>query len=214
MIPDQIKIIQSHYNYAGAWAFLHNKGIELYGNKFRLYSIDADIIVKLIAWFFKDTETARNFNIDLEKGIMLTGPVGCGETSLLNVCRFLLPANERHTMKSCRDVSFEFMKEGHERFHKYTHGSFNQKPFQAKVYCFDDLGLENTGNFYGKQCSVMGEILFSRYDMFHSFNMVTHITTNLNSSEIELMYGIRLRSRFRKIFNLVSFDKNSADKRN
>jgi hypothetical protein len=68
-------------------------------------------------------------------------------------------------------------------------------------------------NFYGNQCSVMAEILLSRYDLFHSFGMITHITTNLNSTEIEEKYGTRVRSRMREMFNLISFDKNAPDKR-
>jgi hypothetical protein len=129
------------------------------------------------------------------------------------VCRFLLSADLRHSIRSCRDVSFEFMKEGHEVFHRYTKGSFQSEKFEPKTYCFDDLGLETTMNFYGNPCSVMAEILLSRYDLFHSFGMITHITTNLNSQELEDCYGTRVRSRLREMMNLISFDKNTPDKR-
>ena len=213
LIPDQVKTIHSHFNYPNIWQFLHSKGIELYGKKFRLYSEDAEIILKLISWFIKDKEQALKSGIDLEKGILLVGPVGCGKTSLMNVCRFLLSAEKRHHIKSCRDVSFEFMKDGHDIFHKYTRGSFYQQPFEPRTYCFDDLGLESTMNFYGNQCSVMAEILLSRYDLFHSFGMFTHITTNLNSIEIEERYGLRVRSRMRELFNLIAFPPKAIDKR-
>ena len=212
-IPQAIKEIESSINYAQVWYFLTDKGIELYGPRFRLHDEDADIIIKLIAWFTKDTEQAKKSTIDLSKGILLTGPVGCGKTSLMSVCRFLLPAEKRHCIKSCRDVSFEFADKGHEIFHKYTRGSFSQYKFEPRTYCFDDLGLESAINFYGNQCSVMAEILLSRYDMFHSFGMITHITTNLNSPEIEENYGIRVRSRMREIFNVVLFDASTVDKR-
>ena len=144
---------------------------------------------------------------------MLVGPVGCGKSSLMHLCRFLLAADKRHSIKSCRDVTFEFIKEGYEIFHRYTKGSFSQHSFEARVYCFDDLGLENIMNYYGNQCSVMAEILLSRYDLFHAFSMITHLTTNLNSQEIESLYGLRVRSRCREMFNLVTFDKNASDKR-
>ena len=42
---------------------------------------------------------------------------------------------------------------------------------------------------------------------------ITHLTTNFNSSEIEQIYGPRVRSRMREMFNLVSFSNNSGDKR-
>ncbi|MDT8347935.1 MAG: ATPase, partial [Flavobacteriaceae bacterium] len=41
----------------------------------------------------------------------------------------------------------------------------------------------------------------------------THITTNLNAEELEARYGSRVRSRLREMFNLISFDKASVDKR-
>ena len=59
----------------------------------------------------------------------------------------------------------------------------------------------------------MAEILLSRYDLFITQKLITHLTTNLNSSEIEQIYGARVRSRMREMFNLVSFSNDSSDKR-
>jgi hypothetical protein len=59
----------------------------------------------------------------------------------------------------------------------------------------------------------LGEILLSRYDLFLSNKTLTHATTNLNAQELEERYGNRVRSRLRELFNLIAFDKGSADKR-
>lgn len=59
----------------------------------------------------------------------------------------------------------------------------------------------------------MGEILISRYEVFKQKDILTHITTNLNAVEIEERYGERVRSRMRSMFNLLSFDSNTKDKR-
>jgi hypothetical protein len=59
----------------------------------------------------------------------------------------------------------------------------------------------------------MAEILLSRYDLFVSQKIMTHITTNLTASEIENLYGNRVRSRLREMLNLISFDTTSEDKR-
>ena len=40
-----------------------------------------------------------------------------------------------------------------------------------------------------------------------------HATTNLNAHELEDLYGNRVRSRMRQLFNLIAFDKESTDKR-
>jgi len=59
----------------------------------------------------------------------------------------------------------------------------------------------------------MGEILLSRYDLFISKKVKTHLTTNLSASELEQHYGNRVRSRLRESFNLIAFNNNSKDKR-
>lgn len=59
----------------------------------------------------------------------------------------------------------------------------------------------------------MGEVLLSRYDLFVSQGILTHVTTNLSAPEIEQRFGNRVRSRMREMFNVVAFDKNTQDKR-
>ena len=81
------------------------------------------------------------------------------------------------------------------------------------IFCFDDLGIEQPRKYFGNECNVMAEILLSRYELFVSKGIPTHVTTNLSASELEEKYGNRLRSRMREMFNLVAFDKNSKDKR-
>lgn len=54
-----------------------------------------------------------------------------------------------------------------------------------KIYCFGDLGTEQSLKYFCNECNVMGEILLSRYKHFLSQGMITHITTNLSASEIE-----------------------------
>jgi hypothetical protein len=212
-VPGLLREIESRFYYPDIWKFLHFKGIELYGKHFRLYEEDLAVILQLISAVLKDEKVAEGFSLDLEKGILLVGPVGCGKTSLMNLLRYLLPLDFRHRLHSCREISFEYSRDGHTAIHRYTKGSFSAKKFDPIIYCFDDLGLENETHHYGHTCSVMVEILLSRYDYYHSFGMQTHLTTNLNSSEIEKQYGLRVRSRLREMFNLVAFPGDAEDKR-
>lgn len=131
----------------------------------------------------------------------------------MNLMRFILPLDQRHRLHSCRDISFEFSRDGYTVIHRYSKGSFSNSKFDPIVYCFDDFGLESEMHHYGNSCQVMSEILYSRYDYFHSFGMKTHLTTNLNSTEIEARYGLRLRSRMREMFNLIAFPADAPDKR-
>lgn len=202
--------IKSQNNYENIIIWLEKKGIDLYGNDFKIHQNDYPIIYKLIAYFLKDEPTCFQHNIDLNKGILLSGPVGSGKTSLMNLMKILAPAGHKFYLKPCRDISFEFIQDGYEIIQKYSSGKLYPDP---KTICFDDLGAENNLKYYGNECNVMGEILLSRYDLFINKKIATHITTNLSASEIENVYGNRVRSRMRKMFNLISFNINSKDKR-
>lgn len=125
--------------------------------------------------------------------------------------RHVPPPERNHVIKSTRDVSFEFIQEGYEVIWRYSKMSFsNHLP---KIYCFDDLGAEQSLKYYGNECNVMGEILLSRYEYYVSHDMLTHITTNLSATEIENLYGNRVRSRMREMFNLLAFEQKTPDKR-
>jgi DNA replication protein DnaC len=159
----------------------------------------------------KDNKAAFKEQIDLNKGILLSGPIGCGKTSIMNLIKpFTNPLSE-YKIKTCRELSFEFAKNGFETINYYTLKQANQSKLTG--YCFDDLGAEQQIKHFGNDCNVMAEVLLSRYEQFVVNKCVTHITTNLSASEIERIYGNRLRSRMRAMFNLIAFNINSNDKR-
>ena len=205
------KIIQSHYSYDEVIAWLEAKGVELYGNHFKIIETDYPIVYKLIAYFLKDEPTCFQYDINLNKGILLTGPIGCGKTSLMNLMKYLTATEHKFFVKPCRDISFEFIQDGYQIIHKYSIGKLYQS--EPRTYCFDDLGTENNLKYFGNECNVMAEILLSRYDLFISKKLLTHITTNLSATEIEKHYGNRVRSRLREMVNLIAYDKSTPDKR-
>ncbi len=205
------KTIQSLYDYDDAWHWLERKGRQTFGNHFRLYEEDRLVINQLLCYFFRDVPVAEQLNIRLNKGILLSGPVGCGKTSLMSLLRHVPQDPFRHIMKSCRDISFEFIKDGPDVIQRYsTHSFYNARP---RAICFDDLGTEKNLKYFGNECNVMAEIILSRYDLFVTRSMLTHLNTNLSAGELEAAYGRRVRSRLREMFNLISFDNNCKDKR-
>ena len=201
----------SHYNYQEIIIWLEKKGIEIFGTNFKILESDYPIIYKLIAYFLKDEATCFQYDINLDKGILLSGPIGSGKTTLMNLMKNLTPMEHKFYIKPCRDISFEFIQEGYEIIHKYSKGKLHQS--DPKTICFDDLGTENNLKYFGNECNVMAEIMLSRYDIFIAKKIKTHITTNLSASEIETAYGNRVRSRLRNMINLIAFDKNTKDKR-
>jgi DNA replication protein DnaC len=215
-MQQQTKITASLYDYEKVFFFLQNKGQQDFGKHFNISKIDAPIITKIVAYFLKDEFICNQEGIDLKKGIILTGPIGCGKTSIMSLMKYFIDNSKCiYLVKSCRDISFEFIKEGYEIIPRYTTKSFTRNGLHEtpRYFCFDDLGTENNLKYYGNECNVMAEILLSRYDLFVKSNLLTHITTNLSATEIENHYGNRVRSRMREQFNLISFTAQSKDKR-
>lgn len=203
--------MENLYNYSDIVSWIQTKGVELYGKHFAVPESDYGVLYKLIAYFLKDEATAYQYGINLEKGILLAGPVGCGKTSIMNIMKYLTPTGNKFYVKPCRDLSFEFIQDGYQVIHKYATGRLEHS--DPKIICFDDLGVENNLKYYGNECNVMAEVMLSRYDIFISKRIPTHITTNLSASEIENHYGIRVRSRLREMCNLIAYDTKAQDKR-
>lgn len=193
-----------HYDFDRILEYLDYKGKLLFGKKFKIYSEDKALIFKLCVYFIQDVSNCKKFNIDPNKGILLSGPVGCGKTSLMKLVKYILPHIKPYEVVPCRNITFRFNRNGFSTIQQYGDSNY---------YCFDDLGVEPTGKHYGADCNVMGEILLSRYDLFLKHKIRTHATANLNAQELEQRYGNRVRSRMRQLFNLLAFDKESEDKR-
>lgn len=192
------------YDFERILVYLDAKGKLLFGNKFKIYEEDRNILYKLCNYQIRDWQACKKLNIDIHKGILLSGPVGCGKTSLMKLIRYITPHYQAYDMIPTRNVTFTFNHIGYKIIEDYGDNRF---------YCFDDLGIEPTGRYFGKDCNVMGEVILSRHELFLKYKFKTHCTTNLNAEEIEERYGNRVRSRMRELFNLIGFSKKSVDKR-
>lgn len=192
------------YDFDKMLVYLNAKGKLLFGKKFRIFEEDREILFKLCNYYIKDETNCKKLGIDVHKGILLSGPVGCGKTSLMKLLRHIVPHRKPYEVIPTRNITFAFNNIGYKTIEDYG---------DKRFYCFDDLGVEPTGRHFGKDCNVLGEILLSRYDLFLNHKILTHATTNLNAQELEERYGNRVRSRMRQLFNLVAFDKGSGDKR-
>lgn len=194
-----------HFNFKECLAFIYNQGQIKYGKNFKIKKEDLEIYYKLLIYAIRDEENCKKYNLDLDKGILLLGPVGCGKTSLMTLIRPFFQPEYHYRIKAAREVSFEFINDGFAVLNKYGKANVS--------YCFDDLGVEKSLKHFGNDCNTLAEILLSNYDYFFETKKVTHATTNLNAEELEKLYGNRVRSRLREMFNLISFDRTVEDKR-
>jgi len=212
----EIKNNTVYYDFEKIKTYLNIKGHLLFGKDFKIYKEDEPLLFKLCCYFIQDHYSCSKIGIDTNKGLLLSGPVGCGKTSLMKLLPHLAPHKINYEIIPTRNIVFNFNATGFQVLEKYN---------ETKSFCFDDLGVEPKGSHYAKECNVMGEILLSRYDIFMQTaqpnnqqpitnnHCKTHITTNGNAQELEKRYGNRVRSRIRAMFNLISFDEKSRDKR-
>ncbi len=205
MIPFTKQGNVKQYDFKSCLAYLHNQGQIKYGKDFKIKLEDYEIFYKLLVYAIRDHENCKKHNIDLNKGILLLGPVGCGKTSLMTLMIPFFQDEFKYTIKSTREISFEFINDGYGAIYRYGKAK--------KIYCFDDLGVEKNLKRFGNSCNTMAEVLLCCYDQFSNYRVVTHATTNLNAEEIEKLYGNRVRSRLRQMFNLISFKQTVVDKR-
>jgi DNA replication protein DnaC len=199
------------YDFVKCVEVLEDIGRFHFGSQFKVYENDLPVIKKLIIYAIRDEVTATAMNININKGIILSGPVGCGKTSLMFLLNYFFQNGYDYKMKPCRDIAFEFAAKGYEALTPFTKNESKQT--RMNTFCFDDLGTEKQIKHFGNECNVMAEIILTRYDSFIHNKTMTHVTTNLSASELEAFYGDRVRSRMRQMFNLIAFNKDSIDKR-
>ncbi|MCC5922475.1 MAG: ATPase [Crocinitomicaceae bacterium] len=194
-----------HFKFRDTIAFLQVQGKKKYGGKFKIHPEDYLLLHKFVSYMIHEETLCKKYSLDLRKGILLIGPVGCGKTSWMNLIQTILLSNEQFQVKSTRTIAHEFNREGYSIIANYGH---RQHPI-----CLDDIGVEQNIKFFGNECNTIAEILLHRHELLVKNQIVTHATTNLTANEIEQIYGHRVRSRLREMFNLISFPADAKDKR-
>ncbi len=194
-----------HFDYAKTMSFLIEQGKQMFGNSFQIDKQDIPVINRLVIYAAHVEDRCEAHGIELNKGILLTGPIGCGKTSWMHLIQLLMLPDQKYQVKATRDIAFEFNKDGYEVINNYGK--------RQHCICLDDVGVEQNIKFFGNECNTIAEVLLHRYELHTHQGIITHATTNLSASQLEEFYGNRVRSRLRSMFNLISFPASSIDKR-
>ena len=169
-------------------------------------------VIRQLCYYFSGDKRAENFGLSLSKGISLIGGVGVGKTIIMKA--FSENQNASYMFVKARNISYDFADQGFKVIRKYSEieniplNIFGQNQLGM---CIDDLGTDEEKKHFGNSLNALVEIIMNRYEL-NRHNM-THLTTNLNAKQTEEIYGARVRSRMREMFNQVTFDIQAKDRR-
>jgi len=171
---------------------------KIFESRFKIDEDNEDVINNLILYF-----TGNQGKYDITKGLFLHGEIGCGKTLLFKIFRQFTNTILRQNsfqFVSARGIVKNFLIEGMSGLDKYSYNFQNER--KIMTYCFDDVGVESiSSKHYGSELNVVAEILLDRYDILKNYGKFTHITSNLTVSNLEKIYGNRVRSRLNEMFN-------------
>lgn len=196
------------YDLKKSWIYLQHVAIEKLDTTLTLYPEDYTVYRKLLAYALQDEEACSKFGLDPKKGILLVGKIGVGKTTYMKLLPYLMKQEHRYAFESALNITSDYKGYGEQIIKMYTRPSIN-----INHLCIDDLGLEKEVLHFGNRTNVLGEILYTRHQLLKEKGIYTHATTNLNAVELSEKYGNRMRSRMREMFNIVSFQRESGDRR-
>lgn len=147
-----------------------------------------DYIKALCFFFASDTRFETDFNYSFQKGLWVRGLPGRGKTYPL----ISLQTN----------ASFPFRIHSMITIAQTIHetGEYHITDFLKVI---DDVGSEQSLiNHFGTKINWFKDFIEVYYAAKEPFNQLI-ITTNLDFDEVEKMYGFRVRSRIKEMFNII-----------
>lgn len=152
-------------------------------------------------------------NPSLDKGLLFAGNPGTGKTFLMKV----FARNQRQCFQviSAVTISNHYQEHGSVQvFVDLDANAINDSSYFYQPYrglCIDDIGSEEVKNHFGSKSNVLGKLIEEKYSRGYVGD-VLHATTNLGGTELLDVYGERVVSRMREIFNLIKFDQGDRRK--
>jgi len=183
--------------------------------KFHIDEANREVVRKVCMYFGNDPDfETLGENYSLKKGLFLFGGVGIGKTFIMNRFR-QSQAKQAYRMADCSDIAALFAKGGEDDISKYFKDTqiheWNIYGFTSAGWCFDDLGVESDGRYFGTQKNVMERILEVRYRS--GVPLTTHMISNLTAPKLRERYGDRIIDRMGEMFNLVTFSCDAKSRR-
>jgi predicted ATPase len=178
--------IETRYDYYKIIPEFKKFASQYIGKNYLIPDEEKPIVFATIAWMLQDDLVAKEMDFDLQKGILLSGPIGCGKTTLLKLMQKFIGNKNKFGMVSTRQIVSEFMQSGYQILENYSKGNFAHDARKAKVYCFDDLGIETASYFYTTRV-LYTTLTATTHIILLQFSNETSGTISVRDASIELI---------------------------
>lgn len=192
-----------NFNLSRCFQYVESAGKECYGPHFTIESQHFLAIQKIITYALQDEKNCLKLGIDIHKSLIISGPESSGKSAIIHLLKPFFGKRNSFEIHSSKIIAFSYARTGFEALQPFLDTGSKHRGIPS--FCFDDFGEESVQKNFGNECDVMKEIMNIRYEIFISKRKHTHLITQLNASEIEKRYGIRMRNQFRAMFNLITF---------
>ena len=169
-------------------------GQSLVGASFK--DIDPKLTKNLILFILRD----KDFEGDIDAGILLIGGNGTGKTVTMRILTMLMQYLHQKKTPMWTGKQMEAVMRLEEDEQKRI--DLN-KDLLSPTFFFDDLGEEqNEVKVYGTVMQIGKDVLTQRHAVFSDSGALTFATSNLSVKLIGDKYGSRVHSRCYEMFNV------------
>ncbi|NLG02384.1 MAG: hypothetical protein GX567_00890 [Clostridia bacterium] len=208
-IKPQPYLTYKDYNIDGRWGSFLEIAKAMYPD-FNLTPEEEKIYRNGVMYFAGDPQCEWSLN----KGLYICGKIGVGKTTFFKILNTLNKAVGSGSDNSFRkytstELADGFEKKGFEYFENL--GYINSFGYSVNGVApthllLDDLGQSsNIVNHFGTTTNIVSEFIQRRYNVFIDRYKLTHISTNIEPSEIKEAYGEFIASRMREMFNIIIY---------
>lgn len=138
-----------------------------------------------------------------DRGLWFAGNPGTGKSTLMRAIQRYCAVTSDHRSphlpqamiwRHAKDISSEYAEKGAIALAQFSE--------EINTLIIDDLGSEDIETkHYGNDKNVIEEILSRRYDR----SLITMVTTNITTRQVESFYKVRIYDRVREMFNIIEF---------
>jgi DNA replication protein DnaC len=182
------------------------------GPEFKYTETNKPLLNMLMAYFLQD-ERILEHNINPFKGILLVGKKGCGKTTIFNVFKCFLDQLGDVYFRNMVITSIDKLKQsqlitGH--LDKFLYNTLPTGAPSPRELVVNELGFIYESKHYGVSFQeTMINFIMLRYEIFQEYGILTHGTSNYDTSELEKIFDPMVYDRMKEMFNVIHLDGES-----